>query len=113
MESFDHRRHLRPDPASLDTIERRMPVRTPHSGHLVLLWHHDPSRMCAYETLDTSESGARVRASCPLLEGMTGVAVCLNPGELTIDRTVMVVWCRGIRDANGRLTHHEAGLRFF
>ncbi len=113
MDSPHRLTHVRPDQVFLDTIERRTSTRGHHSGHLVLLWHHDPSRMCAYETLDTSESGARVRASCPMLEGMTGVAVCLNPGELTIDRTVMVVWCRGVRDASGRLTHHEAGLRFF
>jgi hypothetical protein len=113
MDSPERRAHVKPDQAFLDTIERRLPARSVHGGHLVLLWHHDPSRMCAYETVDTSESGARVRASCPLLEGMTGVAVCLNPGELSIDRTVMVVWCRGIRDGEGRLTHHEAGLRFF
>jgi len=113
MDSHAPRTHARPDNAFLDTIERRTLGRAPHAGHLVLLWHHDPSRMCAYETLDTSESGARVRTSCPLLEGMTGVAVCLRPGELSIDRTVMVAWCRGMRDGAGRLTHHEAGLRFF
>jgi len=113
MDSPEKRNQVHPDRAFLETIERRVPSRAAHGGHLVLLWHHDPSRMCAYETIDTSESGARVRASCPLLEGMTGVAVCLNPGELAIDRTVMVVWCRGIRDGDGRLMHHEAGLRYF
>lgn len=113
MDSPRQHSQVRHDRAFTDTLERRVPQRAAHTGHLVLLWHHEPSRMCAYETVDTSECGARVRATCPLLEGMTGVAVCLNPGELPIDRTVMVVWCRGIRDAVGRLTHHEAGLRFF
>jgi hypothetical protein len=113
MDSFASRSRARAESAALDTLERRLPLRHPYSGQIVLLWHHDPSRACTYETVDTSESGARVRTSCPLLEGMTGVALRLNPGELPIDRTVMVVWCRGIRDGAGRLTHHEAGLRFF
>ncbi len=113
MDSPKRRSHLRPAGAFLESAERRDSGRAAHEGHLVVLWHHDPTRSCAYETNETSESGARIRSTCPLLDGMTGVAVCLNPGEVIIDRTVMVVWSRGIRDAAGRVTHHEAGLRFF
>ncbi|MFO0961478.1 MAG: hypothetical protein U0625_01075 [Phycisphaerales bacterium] len=114
MDSPKRRTQVRHAGAFLESAERRAGgARVPHDGHIVVLWHHDPMRSCAYETSDTSESGARIRSTCPLLDGMTGVAVCLNPGEIVIDRTVMVVWSRGIRDADGRVTHHEAGLRFF
>ena len=35
-----------------------------------------------------------------------------NSGDVQLERTAMVVWARGIRDADGRTLHHEAGIRF-
>jgi hypothetical protein len=43
---------------------------------------------------------------------MTGVAVEIQPGDVALDRAVMVVWSRGIRDGDGRTLHFEAGIRF-
>jgi hypothetical protein len=43
---------------------------------------------------------------------MTGVAMTAKSSDEQIERTVMVVWSRSIRDSDGNTTHHEAGLRF-
>jgi hypothetical protein len=43
---------------------------------------------------------------------MTGVAVRYEPGAIAIDRAIMVVWSRGIRDSEGRVSHNEAGIRY-
>lgn len=111
---MDSRRSAKRRQASafLESIERRDNGRSEGSGELSVFWHHDPTVTCRYETLDVSGSGARVRTECALPEGMTGVAVEFQPGEVALDRAVMVVWSRGIRDAEGRTTHFEAGIRF-
>ena len=98
--------------AFLEAIERRDNGRNQGAGELSVFWHHDPSCTCRYETLDVSGSGARVRTEGSLPEGMTGVAVEFQPGDVALDRAVMVVWSRGIRDADGRTSHFEAGIRF-
>ena len=43
---------------------------------------------------------------------MTGVVITLDPGKIHVDRAFMVVWSRCIRDAEGQVIHHEAGIRF-
>ena len=98
--------------AFLEAIERRDNGRSGGSGELSVFWHHDPSCTCRYETLDVSGSGARVRTEGSLPEGMTGVAVRYEPGAIEINRAIMVVWSRGIRDPDGRVGHHEAGIRY-
>ena len=35
-----------------------------------------------------------------------------EPGAIEINRAIMVVWSRGIRDPDGRVGHHEAGIRY-
>ncbi|MBM4099763.1 MAG: hypothetical protein FJ260_07405 [Planctomycetes bacterium] len=106
------RQQVRRTSAFLESIERRDNGRSNGTGEIVLFWHHDPATVCRYETLDVSDSGARIRTDASLPEGMTGVAVELQPGDVQLERTAMVVWARGIRDADGRALHHEAGIRF-
>lgn len=106
------RQQLRRASSFLESIERRDNGRSANTGEIVLFWHHDPATVCRYDTLDVSGTGARIRTDASLPEGMTGVAVELQPGDVQIERTAMVVWSRGIRDAEGRTLHHEAGIRF-
>ena len=112
MDSHQRRSSVRRASAFLDAIERRDTNRRSGTGEILLFWHHDPSRIAAYEAIDTSGTGARLRTEAPLPEGMTGVAVGFRPGDVSIERTVMVVWSRAIRDGEGRVTHHEAGIRY-
>jgi hypothetical protein len=65
----------------LDAIERRDTNRRSGTGEILLFWHHDPSRIAAYEAIDTSGTGARLRTDAPIPEGMTGVAVGFRPGD--------------------------------
>jgi hypothetical protein len=53
-----------------------------------------------------------MRTDSSLPEGMTGVVLEFQPGDVQVGRATMVIWSRAIRDANGHTTHHEAGLRF-
>ena len=112
MDSRSRRSQLRRASAFLESIERRDSGRHGNTGEIVLFWHHDPGTTCRYETIDVSGTGARIRTEAPLPEGMTGVALELQPGDVQLERAAMVVWSRGIRDADGRTTHHEAGIRF-
>ncbi len=112
MDSRSRRSQLRRASAFLESIERRDSGRHGNTGEIVLFWHHDPGTNCRYETIDVSGTGARIRTDAPLPEGMTGVALELQPGDVQLERAAMVVWSRGIRDADGRTTHHEAGIRF-
>ena len=112
MDNHQRRSSVRRASAFLDAIERRDTNRRAGMGEILLFWHHDPSRVAAYEAIDTSGTGARLRTEAPLPEGMTGVAVGFRPGDVSIERTVMVVWSRAIRDGEGRVTHHEAGIRY-
>ncbi len=112
MDSRSRRSQLRRASAFLESIERRDAGRHGNAGEIVLFWHHDPGTTCRYETIDVSGTGARVRTEAPLPEGMTGVALELQPGDVQLERAAMVVWSRGIRDTDGRTTHHEAGIRF-
>ena len=98
--------------AFLESVERRDNGRCGSIGEVVLFWHHDPGTTCRFETIDASGTGARIRTDTALPEGMTGVAVEFQPGDVALDRAVMVVWSRGIRDAEGRTSHFEAGIRF-
>ena len=98
--------------AFLESIERRDNGRSDGIGEIAVFWHHDPSTTCRYGTIDVSGTGARVRTESALPEGMTGVAMEIQPGDVALDRAVMVVWSRGIRDAEGRTSHFEAGIRF-
>jgi len=112
MDNHQRRSSVRRASAFLDAIERRDTNRRSGTGEILLFWHHDPSRVAAYEAIDTSGTGARLRTDAPLPEGMTGVAVCFRPGDVSIERTVMVVWSRAIRDGEGHVMHHEAGIRY-
>jgi hypothetical protein len=112
MDNHQRRSSVRRASAFLDAIERRDTNRGAGTGEILLFWHHDPSRIAAYEAIDTSGTGARLRTDAPLPEGMTGVAVGFRPGDVSIERTVMVVWSRAIRDGEGHVTHHEAGIRY-
>jgi hypothetical protein len=112
MDSPHQRPHVRHDSAFLESIERRDMGRHNNFGEFVMFWHHDPAELCRYVTLDLSNTGARLRTSTPLPEGMTGVAMTARSCDEQIERTVMVVWSRSIRDIDGNTTHHEAGLRF-
>ena len=112
MDNTPRRSSVRRASAFLEDIERRDTNRPGGFGEFMPSWHHDPSTVGAFEALDTSGSGARLRTDAPLPEGMTGVAVSFQPGNVAIDRAVMVVWSRGIRDAEGRVTHYEAGIRY-
>lgn len=112
-------------------IDRRGGSRRAYEGTIQLLWHHRPHDPIRLETVDVSESGARVRTSCGLPEGMTGTAIELigrpleGPGgptgdgdevvleRLLIGRTVTVAWSKAVRRDDGRIDHFEAGLRFF
>ncbi len=98
-------------PAS--TQERRGAERLPDAGELVIAWHNAPGRLMRFPTVDISENGARIRTTCCLLDGLTGMAISHNALSTPIDRSVMVVWSRAIRTETGRLDHYEAGLRFF
>ena len=111
MDSPKRHRHVRPAKAFLDTLERRDDGRCEVTGALLLVWHHEPAKACSYELIDASPTGARLRVPGPLLEGMTGVAIVRDPGKVHMERALMVVWSRGIRDHSGRVTHHEAGIR--
>lgn len=112
MDSPKHRSSIRRASAFLESIERRDSGRCEGTCELVMFWHHEPSVLCRYETLDVSGTGARVRTDAPLPEGMTGVVLELQPGDIHIERAAMVVWSRAIRDPDGRALHHEAGIRF-
>ncbi len=112
MDNPHQRSHVRRDSAFLDSIERRDMGRRSNLGEFVMFWHHDPADLCRYVTLDLSTTGARLRTEAPLPEGMTGVAMSARSCDEQIERTVMVVWSRSIRDSDGNTTHHEAGLRF-
>lgn len=112
MDNPRHRPHVRHDSAFLESIERRDMDRRNNLSEFVMFWHHDPADMCRYVTLDLSNTGARLRTNAPLPEGMTGVAMTAKSCDEQLERTVMVVWSRSIRDADGNATHHEAGLRF-
>jgi hypothetical protein len=112
MDNPRHRPHVRLDSAFLESIDRRDMDRRNNLSEFVMFWHHDPADMCRYVTLDLSNTGARLRTSAPLPEGMTGVAMTAKSSDEQIERTVMVVWSRSIRDSDGNTTHHEAGLRF-
>ena len=74
MDNPRHRPHVRHDSAFLESIERRDMDRRNNLSEFVMFWHHDPADMCRYETLDLSNTGARLRTNAPLPEGMTGVA---------------------------------------
>jgi hypothetical protein len=112
MDSPHQRPHVRHDSAFLESIERRDMGRHNNFGEFVMFWHHDPAELCRYITLDLSNTGARLRTNTPLPEGMTGVAMTARSCDEQIERIVMVVWSRSIRDADGNTSHHEAGLRF-
>ncbi len=110
-------------PAALGSAERRRGDRQDFHGWLVLCWHHRPDQPMRLPTIDVSETGARVRTTCCLAEGMTGSAVEIVPGApagvgddrrdpIPIRRTFAVVWSRAVRRDDGRLDHFEAGLRF-
>ena len=98
--------------AFLEAIERRDNGRNQGAGELSVFWHHDPSRVCCYETIDASSTGARLRTGSLLPEGMTGVAMDLADDGREYERVAMVVWSRTVRDAEGNASHHEAGIRF-
>ena len=112
MDSPKRRTSVRRDSAFLASIERRDSGRCEGTCRIVMFWHHDPSVTCLYDTLDVSGTGARVRTESPLPEGMTGVVMELQPGNVQVERPAMVVWSRAIRDGEGRTVHHEAGIRF-
>ena len=112
MDSPHRRPHVKRASAFLEAVERRDTNRHGGIREFILFWHHDPAQCCVYEALDTSGTGARIRTDAPLPEGMTGVAVRYEPGAIAIDRAIMVVWSRGIRDSEGRVSHHEAGIRY-
>lgn len=110
--------------AAVGNADRRSSDRHDFHGWLVLQWHHRPGDGVRYQTIDVSETGARVRTSCSHPEGMTGTAVELVPESpagtgddrldpIPIRRSFIVVWSKAIRRDDGRLDHHEAGLRFF
>lgn len=96
----------------MQMLDRRDGGRQEFLGKVHLIWHHEPGRACTFEVIDVSSTGARLRVGVSLLEGMTGVVVTLDPGKVEVNRTFMVVWSRSIRDAEGHITHHEAGIRF-
>jgi hypothetical protein len=97
MDSPIRRPHVKRASAFLEAVERRDTNRHGGIGEFILFWHHDPSQACVYEARP---------------EGMTGVAVRYEPGAIEINRAIMVVWSRGIRDPDGRVGHHEAGIRY-
>ncbi len=96
----------------MQMLDRRDGGRQEFVGQLQLIWHHEPGRACAFEVIDISSTGARLRVGAALLDGMTGVVITLDPGKIHVDRAFMVVWSRCIRDAEGQVMHHEAGIRF-
>ena len=124
--------------AAIGGAERRRGDRLEFQGWLVLVWHHRPGEPMRYQTVDVSETGARIRTTCCHPDGMTGTAIELvadfadggnggvgeghacvggaatNHGvqRVPIRRSFIVVWSRAIRRDEGRLDHHEAGLRF-
>ena len=112
MDSAFNRPSVRRVGSFAESVDRRDNGRQAGIGEIVMFWHHDPSQVCRYCTLDMSESGARVRSEAEILEGLTGVVMELQPGDVQVERTAMVVWSRAIRDAEGHLSHHETGLRF-
>jgi hypothetical protein len=112
MDNPKHQPHVRPARQFMQMLDRRDGGRQEFLGHVHLIWHHDPDRMCSFEVLDVSSTGARLRVGVSLLEGMTGVVVTLDPGKVEVNRACMVVWSRSIRDPDGHITHHEAGIRF-
>ena len=112
MDSPKHHQHVRRASAFLDSIERRDTGRHHSVGEVVMFWHHDPGHLCRYEALDVSGNGARLRTESLLPEGMTGVVLEFQPGDVQVGRAMMVIWSRSIRDTDGCTTHHEAGIRF-
>jgi hypothetical protein len=112
MDSPKRRTNVHRASAFLESIERRDSGRSEGTCELVMFWHHEPSVVCRYETLDVSGTGARVRTEAPLPDGMTGVVIELQPGDVHVERAAMVAWSRGIRESDGRTMHFEAGIRF-
>ncbi len=112
-EHFDDVRSLRKAVAQAMAEDRRDNGRIALVTTVLVRWHHDPTRQPRYETLDVSEAGLRIRSSCSLLEGMTGRLRMNFPDAPLVDRPAMVVWCRTCRDAEGRVSHFEAGIRLF
>ena len=110
MDSPKHRPSVRRASAFLESLERRDRGRTDEPRELRMFWHHDPSRVCRYVTIDVSTTGARLRTELPLPEGMTGVVMDLGDESVPFERVAMVVWSRSVRD--GDSSHHEAGIRF-
>ncbi len=96
----------------MQMLDRRDGGRQEFVGQVQLIWHHEPGRPCSFDVLDISSTGARLRVGISLLEGMTGVVITLDPGKIHVDHAFMVVWARSIRDPDGHVTHHEAGIRF-
>lgn len=104
--------HARRASMFLESIERRDAGRHLEPGQLVMLWHHNPETTVRYTLLDLSGTGARVQSESLLPEGMTGVALSQQPGDVGVNRIAMVAWSRNIRNSDGQVTHSEAGIRF-
>jgi hypothetical protein len=113
--TFDSTQPEAPDPSGdAATLQnRRNQQRTAASGEIHVAWHHEPGQKRAYGVHDISENGAKISTHCYLSEGLTGLALLHRPSEIRIDRPCMIVWCKAVRDAEGRLEHYEAGIRFF
>ena len=90
--------------------ERRGGGRNTITCSVVVTWHHEPHKSQACDGLDLSESGIRISSPLILPEGMTGRA-SFDIGTDSFNHSVVVSWCRAIRDSVGRIEHWEAGLR--
>jgi len=89
--------------AAVSGAERRQTDRREFNGAIVLIWHHRPGQVMQLSTVDVSETGARVRTTCCLPEGMTGMAIELvssREGDWGHDREGGVD--AGVVEARGR-----------
>lgn len=89
--------------------DRRSGDRVPYPAELVLAWMHDLDMPVRYRIVDVSDGGFRVRTTCPMIVGTTGIVMRLLPEGTPINKSVMVVWI-GPSNEHGE---RDAGLRYF
>jgi hypothetical protein len=90
-----------------ESSERRALERSSAGGEVLLAWNHDLSARVRLGVIDLTEDGMRVRASLPILDGMTGIVIRLLPSGADLHRVFRVKWVREHEQGG-----FEAGLRF-
>jgi len=90
-----------------ESSERRALERSSASGEVLLAWNHDLTARVRLGVIDLTEDGMRVRASLPILDGMTGIVIRLLPSGADLHRVFRVKWVREHEQGG-----FEAGLRF-